>query len=345
MPSVSIVIPSWDAAKLLEKTLPSALRQSFADFEVVVVDNGSPTRDTENLVEKLASLHPGKLRLVSLAEQAGYTGAVNAGVRSCTSRWIAVLGNDNIVPSDWLESLFNAINKNSWGAAMSQTIVAGELPPGPCTLNHFGRNIFYSDEHWRERAFPTFYPGGNAFIFDREIFSEPFADFYFAYQEDVSFGWRVRLRGLEVWQTAGPMVASFDGGSLKRKSVRRRSLVLTERNRCLNLLTFPEWHTCLRLAPLWLADGLASFLLGKNPGAKLEAWIWILARPLLVFRLRRSRQAERRVKDGQVCSALTYLYFSTVPEKNGWAQNAKRFANRCLFLYMKALFIPGQWHD
>lgn len=348
---VTIVIPSWDAAALLEKTLPSTLAQAGVDYEVLVVDNGSPRNDTVELVERLAAKHPGKIRCLRLAHQAGYTGAVNAGVANASTRLVAVLGNDNIAPSDWLASLLREYRAGKFaptgrtiGAVMSQTIVGGAEPPGACTLNHLGRNIFYRDDLWTKRAFATFYPGGNAFLFDREAFGLPFADFYFAYHEDVSLGWRVRLRGLEVVQSAGPRIASFDGGSTKRKSVRFRSLVLTERNRLLNCLSFPEWHTLLRLFPLLALDALATLAFGKNRRAKLYAWIWIMLHPRTLWRLRRQRQHERVVSDREALGEMSWRYFSTVPESGGLASVAKKIVNVLVVGYMRALFIPGRAH-
>ena len=49
MPRVSVVIPTYNCAKFLGRTIDSALRQTYRDFEIIVVDDGS-TDDTQALV-------------------------------------------------------------------------------------------------------------------------------------------------------------------------------------------------------------------------------------------------------------------------------------------------------
>ena len=347
MPEISLVIPSWDAASLLEQTLPAALAQEGVDYEVIVVDNGSPNRDSIAVVEKLAKAQKTPIRAVEMANQAGYTGAVNAGVLASKAKYVAILGNDNQPTKDWLCSLWKAITETKiplTGAAMSQTIVSGNIPPGPCTLNLIGRNIFFNDPDWETHSTKTFYPGGNAFIFERQLFQAPFEDFYFAYQEDVSFGWRVHLKGMEVLQVASPRVASFDGGSLKRKSVRYRSLVLTERNRILNCLSFPEWHTLIRLFPLLLLDAAAAFIFGNHRQAKISAWAWILLNPAKLLQLRMKRQAERLVPDRVAMKDISQNYFSTATEVPEGISSFKRAVNFAVAAYCRVLFIPGSRH-
>ena len=307
MPEISLIIPSWDAAKLLEKTLPAALSQEGVDYEVLVVDNGSPNRDSIALVERLAKSQKTPIRAIEIREQAGYAGAVNAGVLASDANYVAVLGNDNLPPPDWLQSLLREIKrpeKPAVGAVMSQTIVSGVLPPGPCTLNHLGRNIFYNDPGWEERTTKTFYPGGNSFLFERRVFGAPFEDFYFAYQEDVSFGWRVRLAGLVVAQIGSP-----------------------------------------RVPPLLLLDAVASLALGKDPWAKLNAWAWVIRNPSTLLRLRIRRQAERLVPDKVALREISLNYFSTAPRSRGLAYALKSSANFLVALYCRVLFIPGSRHS
>lgn len=334
---------------MLERTLPTALAQTGLAFEVLVVDNGSPFPDTDELVKKLAKKNP-ELRLVKLTHQAGYTGAVNAGVVAAKYPLVAVLGNDNKVPSDWLESLLKIWNESndrgeSVGAVMSQTQVGSTVPEGPYTLNHFGRNVCYQDLDWKKRPYAVFYPGGNSFLFDKETLGLPFEDFYFAYHEDVSLGWRCQNMGLAVLQSPSPWVHSFDGGSTKRPEVRHRTLMLTERNRWLNLLTFPSLFFILRLAPIWCVDSLFSLLLGRHRFARLEAWAWLAQNFSTVIRLRQKRQAERRVKDSVALREMSYLYFSTVPRRFSVFAQAKQLVNLVIYLYLRLLMVPGKKHS
>lgn len=351
MDAVSIIIPSWDGADLLARTLPTVLRQTGLAYEVIVVDNGSPFADSKELVEKLARKHS-ELRLITLNRQAGYTGAVNAGVVAAKFRHVAVLGNDNNVPPGWLESLKelwgNGIDPKSGqaiGAVMSQTQVGSEIPPGPCTLNHFGRNVFFHDPKWRAVEQAPFYPGGNAFVFDREALGIPFEEFYFAYHEDVALGWRCRNLGLAVLETKAPWMHSFDGGSTKRPKLRFRTLMLTERNRWLNLLTFPSLSFILRMAPLWYLDATAAIFFARNRRAKIQAWLWLLGNFGKIIRLRQKRQAEKTEPDSRALSSLALLACSTEPPQFGIRRGIRRFLNLSFRAYARLLCLPGRKID
>lgn len=339
MSSISVVIPSWDGAEHLRRTLPPLLAQEGVDFEVIVVDNGSKSDATKKLVREFQEEHK-NLRLVTLKRNAGYTGGVNIGAQEASYPLVAVLGNDNVVESNWLASL-----KERWGdgicrktgkmigAVMSQTIVNHQIPYGPCSLNLFGRNIFYSDENWVKEDFLTFYPGGNAFLYDKSTYDLPFTEFYYTYQEDVSLGWRIQNRESIVVQCFSPYVHSFDGGTTKQKPVRFKSLMLTERNRWLNLLTFPENPTLVKLSWLWILDFLFSLILGSNRLAKLSAVAWLFPNYKLVQSLRERRQRERTIDDGIAFRYMSPDYFSTAADPFSFNGRAKKFVNRIFRAY------------
>ena len=347
MNRVSLVIPSWDGVNLLNRTLPSVLQQVGLEYEVIVVDNGSPNNDTPELVRQLNSRYPNRIRIITIELPAGFAGAVNAGVRSAKNRMIAVLGNDNEIPNNWLSSLMEewgtgtySPNGKQIGAVMTQTIVSGNLPSGPCTLNLCGRNVYYEDDEWTKSAFQTFYPGGNSFLFDKDVIGEPFTDMYFVYHEDVSLGWRIQNLGMVVVQLSTPHVHSFDGGTTQRDSVRHQTYVRTERNRWINLLTFPSIFTQLKLSPLWLLDSILALLFGQNRLAKIGAWIWILINLKGIYRLRTKHQLERRVSDREALTTMSSLLVSECPKNFGLIGKCKSLLNFVIKVYALCLRLP-----
>ncbi len=337
--AISVVIPSWDGGELLRRTLPSVLAQTGVAFEVIVVDNGSESDETKTLVRKFQEEHK-NLRLVSLKHNAGYTGGVNVGAQEAQYTLVAVLGNDNVVEPNWLKSLLDCWGDGICretgkmiGAVMSQTIVNHQIPYGPCSLNLFGRNIFYTDDTWIKENFLTFYPGGNAFLYDKFTYDLPFTEFYYTYQEDVSLGWRIQNRESIVIQTHTPYVHSFDGGTTKRKRVRFKSLMLTERNRWINLLTFPESSTLLKLFWLWFFDFCFSVLVSSNRIAKISGLVWVICNYKLVNSLRVRRQIERTIDDGTVFLYMSPDYFSTASDPFSFSGQIKKSVNRIFKIY------------
>jgi len=99
---VSIVIPAYNAEDTLEATVRSALVQRGADFEVVVVDDGSDDR-TRDVAQRVASSDP---RVTVLTQaNAGTAAALNAGYAEARGEFIAALGADDELLPGYLETM------------------------------------------------------------------------------------------------------------------------------------------------------------------------------------------------------------------------------------------------
>ncbi len=90
-PTVSVVIPTYNRARVLPRALQSALCQSFEDFEVVVVDDGS-TDDTRQV---LAAITDPRIRLAGFERNRGIGAARHEGVARSRGRLIAFLDSDD----------------------------------------------------------------------------------------------------------------------------------------------------------------------------------------------------------------------------------------------------------
>lgn len=90
MPRVSVVIPAYNAAALLGETLESALKSSYQDLEIIVVNDGS--RDE---TEAVASRFGSRVRVIT-QKNAGMSASRNRGIRASDSEFIALLDSDDI---------------------------------------------------------------------------------------------------------------------------------------------------------------------------------------------------------------------------------------------------------
>ena len=98
--SVGIVIPAMNRATQLMTAIESVRSQSFEDWELLIVDDGS-TDNTVALVKEVARAEP-RLRLISHETTRGAQAARNTGIRATLAAWIAFLDSDD----EWLpESL------------------------------------------------------------------------------------------------------------------------------------------------------------------------------------------------------------------------------------------------
>jgi len=91
-PLISVIVPAYQAAQFIAATLDSILAQTFRNFELIVVNDGSP--DSEDL-EKV--LEPYRSRIIYLRqENQGLAGARNTGIRASRGEYIAPLDADDL---------------------------------------------------------------------------------------------------------------------------------------------------------------------------------------------------------------------------------------------------------
>ena len=102
MPLISIVTPAYNAEDSIPNTIRSVLDQTLADWELLIVDDGSSDR-TVGIVS-LFCRQDSRIRLLELAENGGAAVARNAGIRQARGRYIAFLDSDDAWDPTKLES-------------------------------------------------------------------------------------------------------------------------------------------------------------------------------------------------------------------------------------------------
>jgi glycosyltransferase involved in cell wall biosynthesis len=91
MPAVSVIIPTYNRAAWVQEAAASVLAQTFRDFELLVVDDGS----TDDTFEALAAVD-GQLDLLRLEQRQGVSAARNRGAAAARGEWLAFLDSDDL---------------------------------------------------------------------------------------------------------------------------------------------------------------------------------------------------------------------------------------------------------
>lgn len=108
-PLISIVIPSWNHGSLLIQCLASLEVQTYAPFEVIVVDDGS----TDDTKEKIKSVHPRyPLKVIHSERNEGAPSARNKGAREAKGEYLLFLDADIELRPHALMTMIDAIEKN-----------------------------------------------------------------------------------------------------------------------------------------------------------------------------------------------------------------------------------------
>src|SRR2546422_1844602 len=124
MPRVSIIIPAYNVAAYIGETLASMFAQTFTDYEVIVINDGSP--DTEALER---ALEPCFDRISYLKqENLGAGAARNVGVRAAKGEFIAFLDADDLWLPHYLEEQMNFIREHDCDLVCADALMFGETP-------------------------------------------------------------------------------------------------------------------------------------------------------------------------------------------------------------------------
>ena len=128
---VSVVIPTYNMAAYVGQAIDSVLAQTFHDFEIVVVDDGS----TDGTPELLAQYGP-RVRVLRQPNRGG-AGALNAGIRAGRGEWIAWLSADDLWEPRKLEKEVEAARRFPHAALVYTDYVYVDASGKALSLEHF----------------------------------------------------------------------------------------------------------------------------------------------------------------------------------------------------------------
>ena len=202
MTYVDVVIVNWNGRKYLAPCLDALACQTFTDFQIWLVDNGS----TDGSVDFLRTHYP-YIHLICNAENRGFAAANNQAICAGNSRYVATLNNDTTVDPGWLEALTRVLDENLHAGMAASLMLFADRPE---IINSAGIGVDRVGIAWDlrggekvrsddTRAVPVFGACAGAALYRRAMLDEIglFDEDFFAYLEDVDLAWRAQWAG---WQ-------------------------------------------------------------------------------------------------------------------------------------------------
>lgn len=195
---VSVIVVNWNRADLLQDCLTALSCQSYSDYQIIVVDNGSG----DNSVALVKENFP-RVKLVELSENRGFTGGNAAGLEVAEGEFIALVNNDARVEPDWLENLLRPmLGDSAIGICAAKLIVEGSeiidsAGDGITTAGvGFNRGLG-ADARRFAQSQAIFGACGAAALYRRSMLDEiGFLDGdFFLYDEDIDLNFRAQLAG------------------------------------------------------------------------------------------------------------------------------------------------------
>jgi GT2 family glycosyltransferase len=203
LPKVSIVIVNFNGKQHLNACLTSILRLNYPKdlIEVIIVDNNS----TDGSIELLQSKYSW-VKLIRNSKNEGFAKPSNDGARAAKGELVAFLNNDMRVQRDWLIELVKSLKNNNAQCAGSVCLMwNGKLVDfvgGSISFygmgyqfNHLEDISGLKDQLSQDKE--ILFACGGSMLVDRNVFlsTDAFDEDYFAYFEDLDFGWRLKILG------------------------------------------------------------------------------------------------------------------------------------------------------
>jgi GT2 family glycosyltransferase len=276
--SVSIIIVNWNGERHLPTCLDSLAAQSFRDFEVVLVDNGSQDGSLALLRERYPWV-----RLVALAHNTGFASGNNRGLEQALGKYIVTLNNDTRAEPGWLGELVQVADAHPEAGMVGCRICSFDDPD---LIDSIGVAICrdgmsrgqFRNQRWSElrlgKVEEILFPSACVALYRRAMLEQTgfFDDDFFAYAEDTDLGLRGRLAGWEAVAATDAVVYhkySQSGGVFSPFKI-----YLVERNHYwVALKSFPL--PLLLLVPLFTvgryAEQLLAVLGGHGSGGEFLA--------------------------------------------------------------------------
>lgn len=120
MPEISIIVPVYKVEAYLDRCVKSILDQSFTDFELILVDDGSP--DSCSQICDSWAQKDKRLRVLH-KENGGLSSARNAGLRIACGNYIGFVDSDDWIAPDMYEMLYGSITKHNADYAVSEMLI------------------------------------------------------------------------------------------------------------------------------------------------------------------------------------------------------------------------------
>jgi GT2 family glycosyltransferase len=233
-PSVSVVVVNFNGRGYLEDCLRSLRELDYPpeQVEVVFIDNAS----TDGSVELVRGSFP-EVRVLVNDTNTGFSPAVNQGARVAGGEYLALINNDAEADRAWLREAVRVLEAERTVACVACKILRADrrtVDFAGGQMGFYGHGFAKDVEHSESAGGAlrrTLFASGGAMVTRTALFLETggFDETYFAFFEDVDFGWRLWVLGHEVVYVPDSKVFHRHHGTIERFGYARERYLL-ERN-------------------------------------------------------------------------------------------------------------------
>ncbi|MGI0073226.1 MAG: glycosyltransferase family 2 protein [Nitrosotalea sp.] len=297
---VSIIILNYNGGHHLMECIESLFRSVICKNEIILIDNNSSDNSHIICKEKFP-----EIILIQNKENIGM-GARNIGLKKAKGNFIVFLDSDTVVENNWLISLMNSYQQNGEGLYQPKLLEKKRpqvISSGGNMINIFGlAYIIGRGEQdvgkYDKFSHISYTSGACTFSSSETIKKIGFVDdIFFAYHDDVDYGWRALLLGIQSYYEPTSIVFHYGSPTLEWSS---KKYFLLERNRLICLLTLYSRKTFLKILPFLIVVEIGVFFFFSTKGlaiTKLKSYLALIKMRRSILKKRKEIEKTRKIQD------------------------------------------------
>jgi len=274
-PLVSVIVLNYNAGDLLLNCIDSLKKSTYANLEILVVDNISSDESQRKCKEKFPDI-----KLIQNEKNLGYCGGNNVGIKEAKGEFIVILNPDTIVESNCVKELILAHKKFGDGLYQPKILSLNEENIIQSTGNMlhvfgfgFARDKGNRITDKKEEVEKIGYASGTCLFTSRKVIEKVglLDEFLFLYHDDLDLGWRAAQIGINSYYVPDSKIFHVESYSLKWSA---KKFYWLERNRKYCLLTHysKETYGKMRFSLMLVDLFVWVFYISKGfLGAKIKA--------------------------------------------------------------------------
>lgn len=314
--TVFVIIPNYNGADMLPTSIDSVLAQTYKNFKLVIVDNGS-VDDSRTIMERYEAQDE-RVICIFNATNAGYTGGINPGFDLAMKQnadYVAPFNNDAIADKNWLKELVTFLDANGRFSIATCKLLHEDGKTFDSTADQYtvwgipyprGRDEKVSDKYDRDTE--IFGASGGASLYRTSLLHDigTFDQDFFAYYEDIDLSFRAQLAGHKVgfvptsivYHGQGKTTEKMASGFTTKQYMKNLPMIIIK-----DVPTRLWWHILPRF---WIAYTIffwRAIFSGRGKAA-IQGWLTAWWRAPAKFRARHHIQKNRKVSDEYIWSIL-----------------------------------------
>jgi GT2 family glycosyltransferase len=248
-PLVSVISVNYNQSAVTLEMLESFRKVTYPNYEIIIVDNGSPNDNPEIIRNNYPEVN-----LIKSAENLGFAGGNNLGIKASKGDYVLLINNDTEVDPNFLQPLVKKFQTDKIIGAVSPKIYFHHTPKmlqftgfskmNNYTIRNHGWGYGKMDNGQFDEDKETFFAHGAAMMVSREVMQKVglMAEIFFLYYEEMDWAQRIRDAGYKIFYIHNSMIYHKESISTGKQSPlkihymnRARTIYTLRNNRGLSL--------------------------------------------------------------------------------------------------------------